>query len=272
MSERVFEKELSCRTDKVLRDHRVQGVHLFPGMACVHLALQHSRYRDYMPLDVRRVTFYSPIAIETSAVKKVFIHLVQDGDKERFAIKTSALDGLLISHVEGEIQPGQAIPKIQTDLEQIASRCEQTYHVSEYYKGLNKRGLAYGLYLQTISSLRYNEIEVWVRLSFLEKVKPKTEIPFHPSILDGAFQSVGVLFTDKSLSVPYCFERFSLFDHIGEICFCHGRLGDDNHPQSPVVKFDLVLHSEDGRVLAEIKKAVFKYISEKKDQNRVGDE
>ncbi|WP_323122869.1 SDR family NAD(P)-dependent oxidoreductase [Burkholderia alba] len=163
--------------------------------------------------------------------------------------------------------PAQA-PRL--DLEAVKARCSRVWEAAECYRIFDRNELIYGPGLRTLETLRWNPAESLARLVLPEALRAcLPAYTLHPSLMDGALQSLLGLLGDPSadgrLYIPYALGEITVHAPLGASCYAHARVAG-NHASSEFAerRFDIDIVADDGRVLAELRDLSYRPYSRRK--------
>ncbi|GHD52872.1 polyketide synthase [Thalassobaculum fulvum] len=177
---RQYEAELSVAALPWLADHAVRGVPTVPAAATLEMlaaaagdgpvAVEDVRFGGLLTLDAPQlaVTDRDGMALTVEATPL-------DGDDWRPVAEASVAD------------PGEMA---SVDLDGVRRRCSDAVDVAGFYDAFPARGLAYGPAFRAVAGLHQGDGEALARLVLPDGLDP-AGFRLHPSLLDGAFQSLG---------------------------------------------------------------------------------
>ncbi len=201
-----------------------------------------------------------PMQIELEATARGLVYRVAGRD-----------EAAAESYSQGRIRfvpaPAQA-PRL--DLEAVKARCSRVWEAAECYRIFDRNELIYGPGLRTLETLRWNPAESLARLVLPEALRAGLPAyTLHPSLMDGALQSLLGLLGDPSadgrLYIPYALGEITVHAPLGASCYAHARVAG-NHASSEFAerRFDIDIVADDGRVLAELRDLSYRPYSRRK--------
>ena len=119
--------------------------------------------------------------------------------------------------------------------------------------------LKYGSGFQTIKELRYSETEVLSLLQLPEKYRNiSNKVVLHPSLVDGAFQTViglmvGIGKGREMLYLPYALGEIEIIKPLCEMCYVYVLKNTEKKSNSDIKKFDILILDKEGQILIKIK-------------------
>ena len=202
-STRRFANRLTLDDQPWLADHAVGGEPVLPAAALLEmvaatapadapLVLEHIHFRELLRLDEARL-------------------MQTEQDEAGFAIYASPVATDDWSQVaDGQIGsatvPATALPSLDV----LRQRCRQTVDLEAFYDAFTAQGLSYGPAFRSIVELYQGAGEALARLVLPDDLD-ETGMRLHPSLLDGAFQSLGAATESTSEDANYLpaeLERF----------------------------------------------------------------
>jgi acyl transferase domain-containing protein/acyl carrier protein len=266
-----WEADLSLDTLPYLADHRVRGMVLLPGAACLEMALSAAlEVFGAGAHEVQAAEFLEALLLPPEGARTVQTCLMSAGSgKTTFRISSLQEDGgrerIWTLHARGAIHLGAGAPapvETATPPEELRARCRDGLSGAEAYARLAGLGLEYGPAFQGIEQvwLRPGEALACLRLPQEARSGPRG-YQVHPAMLDAALQlsaiAVGLGETEPGESfLPIRVGRLRLLQppSPGATVWAHARL----HPDSPVrePRFDVVLLDGSGTLLLEASELV----------------
>ena len=158
-----------------IRDHRVGGVPMAPGVLMLEMARAETRASC-----LRDITWVRPLIVEGPVEVRVRVN----GD--RFEVVT----GQDVVHAVGRISSA-GDPPPPVDVKQILDRLTEVWLAGECYGAFRKRGIEYGPAFQGLQELRSGPDEAFATIAAPEGIGGT--LTLHPTILDSALQSVAAL-------------------------------------------------------------------------------
>jgi acyl transferase domain-containing protein len=131
-NESTFERQLFKKTfhdrDFFIYDHRVSDIPTLPGVAYLELARKAGEIAAGRPVRrIQNILWVSPISVERSSPKEVFIELKPHGETVQFEVFSETAEGKKTLHSQGKLlytnRPESAADPDRIDLEALRSRC-----------------------------------------------------------------------------------------------------------------------------------------------------
>ncbi|MCG6893704.1 MAG: SDR family NAD(P)-dependent oxidoreductase, partial [Desulfobacteraceae bacterium] len=251
LTEQRFQTLLSGR-EFFLSDHVVNGEKTLPGAAYLEMARAAGEIAGERPVaKLSNIVWTRPIRVSTESVE-VGIALVPGRERHDFEVYT--LDGEEKQiHVQGKwtfADTAEAAPE-PMDVSAVRDRCPEKRKGDTCYRLFHESGLRYGPAFQSIEELFIGKGEVLASLRLPESEAEDAERFFlHPSILDGAFQTVSGLVQRQDAQgphLPYALKEIAWFAAAGSRCLVYGKRSDRT-PHGGIHRFDIRILDEAGRV------------------------
>ncbi|MBN9669609.1 non-ribosomal peptide synthetase [Roseibium aggregatum] len=214
-------------SESYLRDHKVNGVKVLPGVMSFELLRRALEGTDFGSgaFELAGHTWTGAVSVETGP-RQLQISLKKGaGEDLRYAIETTEGGGT-IRHAEGvarRLKDSQA-PKI--DLEAVRSATKTGIDAATLYRGFEDLGLGYGPAQRAITGLWRGQGLALARLEL--PVEADTGLKLHPSILDGALQAVFGLPSGEAAepALPYSARRVAVYGATAAQMWAVVRTGD----------------------------------------------
>nr|WP_139488192.1 SDR family NAD(P)-dependent oxidoreductase [Brevibacillus dissolubilis] len=295
LDEQVFKKTLTAE-EPYVRDHVVNNQLILPGVVYAEMARAAGDLssRQQKVTSIHNITWTRPLVVQEPT--EVWIGLYPNGHEVEFEISTqnrNRVDDERIVHGRGQIRFGefsseslesaessqsvpvqseaQSQPSPALDLAAIQSRCHETKSGVDCYEAFQQVGFYYGPVFQAIRELSRNEREAVATLSVADVVAGKhaSELVLHPSLMDGALQTVAALLANPQLGegkvyMPYAIGQLDIVRPLSETCYAYVTLADgvsgtsgnkrgDTGSGASEKTFNIQLVDPEGRVLIEMK-------------------
>ena len=244
-----WQNQLDVQQQSYLQDHQVEGEIVYPGAAYVEMALfiaRHATQQECITLE--NVDFKRAFFLDKG--KPTIIETTYDAVASRFkisAVETQTEQWEVFS--EGVVS---SVAKVQSTvkivLSEIKALLPDTMAKAEFYSHCHQLGLGYQRDFQTVENAWYSDMDALVEIQLPASLANSSDdYLLHPSILDGAFQSLFP--TINSGYLPVKITELHYFRKPGSKLYCHliTKFKDDLE-----IKGDLTLFDEDGNVLVEI--------------------
>ncbi|MBV9495102.1 MAG: SDR family NAD(P)-dependent oxidoreductase, partial [Acidobacteria bacterium] len=241
-------------------DHRVRDERIFPGagfleMACISANIaSEQRVRG-----MKDIVWAQPLSFRTGpqALRTV---LHPHGDGAGYEILSLDDQNEVVVHCEGRVTfaHGAADPEETDDrvvIDELKNQCVRVSGSAAHYEAFGAAGLQYGPSFQSIEELYVNDTFALARLKIAEHLKRDFgQFILHPSIVDGALQTVAGLVSDGDAAtpcLPFALDEIDLVRPITPTCYAYA----ERVPvpvQAGVMKFNIRILSESGNVLMKM--------------------
>lgn len=242
-----------------LRDHVIKGRQLLPGVAVLEMARAAGELAGKRPvLRVTNTTWNSPFVVTPGSENDINISLYNDGDDVGYEVWSLRPGGSREVNAQGTLVfggPDSASESI--DLKAVLERCPDGLTRDECYRQFEEHGFSYGPAFRAIQELHFNSAETIARLRLPDGLESEFgSFSYHPSLLDGALQSVlGLLrqADDDSDQVYLPFSLGAIEQHqpLSQTVYAHVQSLQDQEADG-VRKFDISVVDEAGALLVRI--------------------
>jgi FkbH-like protein/FkbM family methyltransferase len=170
----------------LLGQHRVQGVPLLPGLACVGLLLEAARELGADRVALREVRFESPILLDVHALE---LRVRSIGDL--LVVESVEADGTAARHASARLDAIGAPAAEAEDPESVARRLSAGLSGDELYRLLEERGNQYGPVFRGVETVWKGEGETLSRLHAETPSTLKERFGLDPLRADAALHALG---------------------------------------------------------------------------------
>jgi polyketide synthase PksL len=172
----------------------------------------------------------------------------------------------VILHSEGKLAfssdwTAPADGKGRLPVETLKAQCAKCVDGSEYYSRFTKHGLNYGPSFQTIQEIYIGDSFALSRLKLPDHLKDDFgQFLLHPSMIDGALQTVGGLVAGQTSAfphLPFALDELDLLHPVRQTCYAYVEFAgprEQNHVD--VRKFNIRLLNESGDVLINFRNLI----------------
>ncbi len=253
-------KKVLSRNDFYIREHQVGNEMVLPGVA--YLEMARSALETAKPQItvnyISEVYWLNPIRLKVMSDQyEVYIRLIKSGESEYQFQITSYKEELQLVHGYGSLICNQELEvQEKVDVEYLKSRCTNELSSSDCYEQLEKHGLMLGHAFHTIHSLAGNRKEAVSSLLLPAELSSDFDsYVLHPSLLDGALETVSCLFYDNygnkaSASLPYSVKQVTIYQSIPEECYAYTK--ESEVQVENAVCYDVLIIGKDGKVCVQV--------------------
>ncbi len=244
-------------------DHKVHDESIFPGAGFLEMAcISANMASEQKVRKITDVVWIQPLRFRTGA-QSVRTVLRKSGDDVDYEISSLDDENETIVHSEGRVafangsaDPADAEERIA--IQALKAQCVGSEDRAVYYETFRAYGLQYGPSFQTIQELYVNGSFALSRLKIAEHLKDEFgQFILHPSIIDGALQTVGGLMRGGDAATPYlpfALDEIDLVRPVAQTCYAYAERADVHvQNRGGVMKFNIRILNESGDVLIKIK-------------------
>jgi acyl transferase domain-containing protein/tryptophanase/acyl carrier protein len=271
-NESTFERQLFKKTfherDFFIYDHSVSDIPTLPGVAYLELARKAGELATGRKVQkIRNILWVSPIAVQNSTPKEVFIELKPSGATVRFEVFSNGETGAKVLHSQGTLlyatqQEADAAPEY-IDLESVRARCAKVIDGEKAYPLFKSFGLNLGPSFQTLQDVYKNDRETLGVLRLPEFRQGELQsMVLHPSLVDGSLQAgMAAQLGDQvgEMFVPYSIGEVEILHPLQSDCFSYVTEAKedkkDKREKSRVLKSDVLIVDQEGKVLVKIRES-----------------
>jgi len=210
----VFQKTLN-KTDWIVKDHQVRHQPILPGVGYLEMAyVAGTIVTENTSLKLTRVIWRQPLVVLDES-KEVQIVIQENSEQLTYQIQ-SRENTRIITHATGEIHPAPILPEQRISIEQIQARCVHHIEKQTFYNRFQDNGIQYGAYFQGVSEVWGNAEEALSRIELPEASEHERQhYTLHPTLMDGALQTIAGIGTDLKTSkgqprLPFALEAVEI--------------------------------------------------------------
>jgi amino acid adenylation domain-containing protein len=272
-NESTFERQLFKKTfhdrDFFIYDHHVADIPTLPGVAYLEFARKAGEIAAGRRVQkIKNVVWISPIAVQNSTPKEVFIELKPSDTTVRFEVFSYDKNGCKLPHSQGTLlyatrQEETAEPEF-IDLQAVRARCAKVIDGKDAYPRFKSFGLGLGPSFQVLHEVYKNENETLGVLKLPEfRQNDLQSMVLQPSLIDGSMQAgMGAHLGEElgEMFVPFSIGEVEVLQPLQANCFSYatemqgGKNG--NRESIRFVKSDVLIVDEKGKVLIKIRESV----------------
>ncbi len=227
-------RRLLSLDNPVIRDHRVLGQHVLPGLAYIDLLFQVFRKHgyDYRCLELRHLSIYQPLAVSQDQSVQLDIQCTEGpGGQWRVVIEGQLQqEGRSIGerkrYVTAEMHRTQPVAFAESiDLREIAEAATQVVKMETLYAGYRQHELEHDAFMQAQGQVFVTDAAIHVECRLSEAALASAEhLMFHPALIDGSAVCGGgaLAWLDpdqvRSLALPLFYESFRASELLQSRC------------------------------------------------------
>jgi polyketide synthase PksN len=266
-NESTFEQQsyskILSEDDFFIRDHVVENMMVLPGVAYIEMAAAAYGFASggYKVRRIYNVFWFKPLAL-AGVSEKVFVSLYPQDRGAEFEVYTfengnekNIHSGGLIEHTDGKIvrqlqmlSPGE-----------IKKRCKGYVKGASCYSNFDKAGLHYKETFNVIDEVWIGKGEALSSIILPAVLEKECEnYILHPSIIDGALQTVIVLmagdgFNTDNTYLPYSIGEIEIEKSVHFNCYAYAVPVKKSIKSTNQACFDINIMDNEGNILVRIK-------------------
>lgn len=267
-NESTFERQLFKKTfhdrDFFIYDHHVADIPTLPGVAYLELARKAGEIAAGRPVrKIQNILWVSPIAVENSTPKVVFVELKPSGSAVQFEVFSENAQGKKQLHSQGKLlyataEEAAAGPEY-VDLNAIRARCPKAKDAKAAYPMFRSFGLDLGPSFQVLQEVYTGDNEAFGVLKLPEfRHGDLQSMVLHPSLVDGSLQAgMAARLGDAmgEMMVPYSIGEVEILSPLQTTCYSYTTEAKDGKKDSRVLKSNVLILDESGKILARIRES-----------------
>jgi len=272
-NESTFERQLFKKTfndrDFFIYDHLVANVPTLPGVAYLEFARKAGEIAAGRRVQkIRNILWVSPIAVQNSLPKEVFIELKPSQATVKFEVFSNDAKGNKLLHSQGSLlfttqQEAAAEPEY-IDLESVRARCVKVIDGKSAYPLFKQFGLNLGPSFQVLQDVYKNDSETLGVLKLPEFRQGELEsMVLHPSLVDGSLQAgMGAQLgeTVGEMFVPFSIGEVEILFPLVSNCFSYVTAVKEDkkgkRESARVLKSNVCILDETGKILVKIRESI----------------
>jgi len=243
-----------------LTDHVVNGRKVLPGVA--HLEMARAAVEqatdnfdtEKKGIMIKNVVWLSQVVVENNA-SEIHIGLFPNNEDVDFEIYADNDDTGQKILSQGSVERIK-IDKIQAlDIKTIKNTCNQkVLSHDNCYQSFEKRNLQYGQTFRGIEKIYVGEGQAIAKLNLPASIlETEDDYVMHPGLLDSALQaSIGLTMDNQDTILPFALEHIQILDKCSRSMWAYVRKSSNDLSQGNVVKFNIDLCDEQGKICARI--------------------
>jgi acyl transferase domain-containing protein len=240
-------------------DHRVYDEPIFPGAGFLEMAcMAGSIAGEQKVRKIRDVVWIQPLGFRAGdqAVRTV-LRPVDGG--AAYEISSFDDENDLVVHSEGKLEFGAASSDVDDHIAvESMNGWVNVEKRDDWYERFGALGLHYGPSFRTIEEIRVKETCALAKLRVADHLKREfDQFILHPSLIDGALQTIGSLFgglAPRTPHLPFALDELEIIRPLAPLCWAYAERADTRTPNhAAVTKFNIRLLNARGEVLVRMK-------------------
>lgn len=272
--------------DYIVRDHRVHGVRILPGVTLIELLY---RGLEDIEIEIKKVRLKSILFQEAIAVSEEYdrdIDIIIRQEEEDFDViiqsKELFHDGRKndkwIINMKAKLEKLDTVSLDKIDLEEIKENADKQFDMNSLYAVLRTMDVRHYEFMKTIGTIYRKGQAVLAELSLGELSKTFVETcVIHPAFLDSA-TFIQLLLNQESLEeadkdnvkpfIPFYVGANSIYKRLGDKCYVSVK---NNRGNRDLVYSDIYIYDEYGELAASFEEFGCKEVREKESITRLVD-
>ncbi|MBF0395442.1 MAG: SDR family NAD(P)-dependent oxidoreductase [Desulfobacterales bacterium] len=236
-----------------LKDHIIENKKILPGSAYIEMARAAFEISGENQLKkISNIVWQRPIILSDEP-KDISISLYPEEENVEFEIfnnndRLLYAQGMLIFDTD-------ELEYSKIDIKSIMERATEIIEREECYKSFYESGLNYGNSFKVIQKIYINENEAMSHIILSDSNRYNFDSFYlHPSIIDGAFQTICGLLRDNAQKphFPFVLEELIIIKPLTYNCYAYAT-PSNNLKSSDIKKFNIDILNESGESLVKIK-------------------
>ncbi|HZZ56395.1 MAG TPA: SDR family NAD(P)-dependent oxidoreductase, partial [Opitutaceae bacterium] len=239
-----------------LADHVIGGRKTLPAVVYIEMARAAGERAMGRPVGrLSEMVWMRPLTVDGQP-RDVRIRLLPAGDALSFEVSAESPDGDAVVHSQGKALAGDGGGDAWLDLATIRQRATETWSAENCYARFDANGFTGGPSFRAIRELFRNQGEALARLELPASVDDGAAWVLHPSLLDGALESViGLLGDCRGIPwLPFALGELHIAGALPRACYAYVRRAEGGQEAS----FDIQVSDAGGRVLVDIRRLDFR--------------
>ncbi len=236
-----------------LQDHRIDGAQILPAAAYLEMARAAGELAAERPVrQIEQAVWAHPIDTSTEE-REVHICLYQDGEQIGYEVYSEHEGGEVTLHAQGalKLEAGDSKAPERLQLSAIRESLSGSKSAAQCYQEFGQMGYAYGPSFRSIREWSGDGKSALAEICLPDSAAQEADrYLLHPSLLDGALQTVIGLLDPRESVVPYSIGELIVYRSLPERCFAYAVR--TSALEDRVQKFTIVLADEQGNQLVRI--------------------
>lgn len=238
------------------QDHQLNGEKIFPGAAYLEMACVVGNIAGDAPVSgVRDLVWSMPLSLESADVQARTV-LKAMGDVVDFQVTSVDDYGDVQVHSEGSLLFDVVAPvPSKGDVNAIITANMAQQNTEQYYQAFEQNGFNYGPSFRPVETFWSDGNKAVAKLALdAARQRDFDEYVLHPSLIDGALQTVVGLIsvnTDGTPYMPFVLNEVLIHRPLTANCYAIAEFAEDGQ-QADIKKFNIAIVSESGEVLVSL--------------------
>lgn len=256
----------------VLRDHKVHGVSIVPGVTYLDLILRCSKILFGKTFEISRIIFIEPLATDKTYNRRVEVrfrkgtHAISDA-----MVRSRRLDhndnsyGKWDKHVQCRLNKMPRGTKETFNIEAFKTNSERQLNMAEVYKSARTVDIVHGEFMETLGVVYQKGREELMQLHLSDlSTSYLDRFYLSPAFLDGATfsgSSFHAITKNQVSYIPFSIEQFRAYNTLPSTIYVYSKHKEEKYDTpSEVIKSDICIYDAYGTLLVEFKNLAIKRI------------
>ena len=243
-------------------DHQVNNQKIFPGAGFLEIAcISGSIASEQKVSKIRDVVWMQPLSFQQGS-QSVQTLLKTIGNATEYEIISLDDENERVVHSEGRLffqkEDGYSSDTGENiSIQALKDQCSSVQDGSILYEKFEQHGFCYGSTFRTIEEFYANDSFALSKLKITDELMADfDQYIIHPSLIDGALQTVVGLIGNTLSGTPYlpfALDEVDIIRPITQTCYSLVEFaGDDGLSQTEIKKFNVKLFNEQGKILLKL--------------------
>ncbi len=256
----------------ILRDHKVHGVSIIPGVTYLELILRSGKELFGKLFNLSRIVFTEPLATGERQHRRVEVRF-REGRQSQYEamVRSRRMDqngmvyGNWCRHVHCRLNPSYESVREPMNLQAFIDSCKNQLSMDEVYSSARSVEIVHGPFMQTKGTVYQKGGEELMKLHLSDLAESyRNKFFLHPAFLDGAtFSGSSFHAIDKNQVsyIPFSIEQFSAFNPLPPVIYVYSNHDTEKYnTPSEVIKSNINVYDEAGNLLVAFKNLAIKKI------------
>ncbi len=256
----------------VLRDHRVHGVSIVPGVTYLDLILRCSKELFGKTFELSRIIFTEPLATDETYDRRVEVRFRKGKHSiSEVMVRSRRLNhdgdtyGEWNEHVHCRLNATTDETRSQLDIQGFKAASDRQIDMSDVYKSARSVDIVHGVFMETLGVVYQKEREELMQLHLSDlSTSYLDRFYLSPAFLDGATfsgSSFHAISKNQVSYIPFSIERFRAYAALPSTIYVYSKHTEEKYDKpSEVIKSDISIYDESGALLVEFKNLAIKRI------------
>jgi hypothetical protein len=256
----------------ILRDHKVHGVRIVPGVTYLDLIIRCSKQLFKTVLEISRIVFIEPLATDETYNRHIQVRFKKGRNCiSEVEVRSIRMDhsgnqyGDWSQHMFCRLNKMNSAPTENMDISSFKASANRQLNMSEVYQSARSVDIVHGEFMETRGTVYQKDQEELMQLqvsnlssSYLDRFY------MNPAFLDGATfsgSSFHAITQNKISYIPFSIEQFNAYQTLPPTIYVYSKHKRDKYDTpSEIIKSDISIYNEKGELLAEFKNLAIKKI------------